>query len=222
MSSHTTPFRHRLAHLVIACALVSILFIAADSALALNGKIEDGGRYMEKLGICSFQPPQTWAPWDYYGLDVFSPDGNRDIRLSLVAEPADGDDPLPKAPGEDAGETGGDDPGNDTADLTSPFLKKKAKEWENTFSTPDYELISLEAREFEGYPGVEVSARATEENRLFPGAAVRIVRYYTPTHTITMTLRCPQILLDEYRDLIDAAVDSLTIGPPAAEGPSLP
>jgi len=222
MASHTSSFHHLLSHVIAACVLASALFIVTNPTLALNGKMEDGGRYTEKLGICSFQPPEKWVLWDYFGMDVFSPDGNRDVRISLVAEPTDSDDPLPEAPGENAEENSGEDTTADPTDLTSPFLTKRAKEWENTFSMPDYELISLEARDQAGYPGVEVSARATEENRLHPGTAIRIVRYYTPTHIITITLRCPQALLDEYQDLSDAAFDSITIGPSSIGGPYLP
>ena len=159
---------------------------------------------MDALSICSFNPPDGWVLWDYYGLDVFSPRDNKDVRLSLVSEESDG--------GEFSSEASEEETAADDSDLASPFLKKKAKEFENTFSEPDFELISLESREVEGYPGLEICARATEDNDLFSESIIRIVRFYTQTHTVTMTLRCPEAALDEYQEVIDSVIESISLG----------
>ena len=164
---------------------------------------------MDALGICSFDPPDGWVLWDYYGLDVFSPRENRDIRLSLVSEKSDGGELFSEAAEEEAEA--------DASELSSPFLTKEAKGFENTFSEPDFELISLETRELEGYPIMEVCARATEDNTLFSESMIRIVRLYTPAYIVTMTLRCPESALDEYREVVDAAIESITLDLPPGD-----
>jgi hypothetical protein len=205
--------RHRPSRAILAFALLPALLFAAKTAPAVNGEMNDG-RYTDELGVCSFTPPEKWVLWDYYGLDVFSPAENRDIRLSLVTEASACDAPSSEA--SDGGTT------TDPNDFSSPFLKREVKGFENTFSEPDFELISLEQREFSGHPGVDVCARATAENRLFPDTIIHIVRYYTPTHVVTMTLRCPPEALDECRDIFESAVESISLDPLPVGGQSLP
>jgi len=205
---------HRFSLVILACAFLPALLFAANGALAINGEMNDGGRYFDELGVCSFKPPEGWVLWDYYGLDVFSPTENRDIRLSLIAVESAGDDLLPEASDEGTA--------TDSNDLSSPLLKKEVIAFKNTFSEPDFEILSLEKRELEGNPGVEVCARASVENILFPDTILQIVQYYTPTHIVTMTLRGPQGFLDEYTDIIGVAIDSIAIDPPPGEDSSSP
>jgi hypothetical protein len=208
MTPRLTSRRYRFLHAALLCVLVA-LFFAASTALGLNGRMNEGGRYMDALGICSFDPPDGWVLWDYYGLDVFSPRENKDVRLSLVAEESDC--------GELFSEVSEEETGADAPEFSSPFLEKEEKEWRNTFSEPDFELISLETRELAGYPGMEVCARTTEDNSLFSESIIRIVRFYTPTHTVTMTLFCPEAALDEYREVVDTTIESITLGLPPGD-----
>jgi len=205
---------HHVSRMIFVCALLSAFLWAVNGAFAVNGKMSDGGRYMEELGVCSFTPPEGWVLWDYYGLDVFSPTENKDIRLSLIAV---------ESPGETLHSESSDEvTATDLNESSPPLLKKEVKGFENTFSEPDFELLSLEKRELEGYPGVEVCARATVDNELFPDTIIHIVQYYTPTHIVTMTLRCPPSSLDEYQNIIKSAVESIDIILPPGEDISPP
>ncbi|MBN1882102.1 MAG: hypothetical protein JW885_08010 [Deltaproteobacteria bacterium] len=213
MTPRLSSGSHRLFCVIFACALLLALLFSVKTAFAVNGEMSDG-RYMDELGVCAFTPPVGWVLWDYYGLDVFSPAQNRDIRLSLIAEETTGNELL--------SEVSDTETATEPNDPASPFLKREAISFENTFSKPDFEILSLENRELSGHPGMEVCARATVENTLFPDTIIYIVRYYTPTHIVTMTLRCPPASLDEWRDTFNTAVDSITLDPSLGEGASSP
>ena len=142
-------YRYRFFQTLLACSLLLTLPFISDTALAINGEIDIGGRYTDKLSVCSFKPPEGWVLWDYYGLDVFSPPENRDIRLSLIAVESVEEALLAETPDEGTA--------TDPNEPSSPFLKREVKGFENTFSEPDFEILSLEKREIAGYPGVEVS-----------------------------------------------------------------
>lgn len=214
MLSRLSFLKQRLSDTVFACAMLTAFLLSTSGAFAVNGEIRDGGRYTEEMGVCSFSPPEGWVLWDYYGMDVFSPSENRDVRLSLIAVEVPGDFLPP--------ETLDEGTATDPNESSSPFLEKEVKGFENTFSEPDFELISLDERELEGRPGMEVYARATVDNLLFPDTIIHFVKYYTPTHIVTLTLRCPPAFVDEYRDMFETAVDSIYIELPSGETVSSP
>ena len=178
----------------------------------------------DPLGLSSFLPPAGWIEWDFFGYPAFSPSEERVdyITYRLIEEEHDftGGNTGVIIDGSkgDNGEVKEDNhwivvdvEGVEEINTEEEYLKGVIKDYEDTFSTPNYISTMIEPRELDGYPGVEVLALGTEKNELFGGYYIWIVEFYTPTHTINLTFECREGNFEALKGVVERSLHTLTL-----------
>jgi hypothetical protein len=170
-----------------------ILFSAALCAslllpAGLSAGAEDtalGDPVTDPLGVASFMPPEGWERWNFWGTTAFSPTLEHGSRITFAVTPDD------NAQGNGA--------------------EKAMSDYESTFSTHNYTLVEKEYLHLNGWSGVRVLARGTEENALFGRDYIWIQEYFTGREKITLVFHSDPASFETYRDAVLKSFRSLVI-----------
>ncbi len=166
-----------------AALCVSLLLITGPIAGAEDAAL--GDPVTDPLGVASFMPPKGWERWSFWGTTAFSPTADRSARITFAVTTDDNTQ------------------GNGAATAMSDY--------ESTFSTHNYTLIEKEHLFLNGWSGVRVLARGTEENTLFGQDYIWIQEYFTSRDRISLVFHSDPASFETYRDAVLKSFRSLVI-----------
>jgi hypothetical protein len=166
---------------VIMC--VSFLFFADLPAVAQDAL--PGNLLSDPGGVASFMPPRGWIRWDFWGTAAFSPTIEHNPRITFTVRS-----------------------GND---FTEDQADRAMKDYVRTFSTENYVLVEKENLYLDGWSGVRVLARGTEENTLFGRDYIWIQEYFAEGDRISLVFRSDPTSFGPYRDTVLKSFRSLVI-----------